>query len=70
MQRQNVASSNLRSVGYEPLSSTLEIEFNSGSIYQYFGVPSAIYHSLLSAGSKGGYFARVIKNSYRFIQVR
>ena len=43
MERQSVSSSNLRSIGYDHSSSTLEVEFNNGSIYQYFDVPENVY---------------------------
>ena len=36
MIRQPVSSSNIRSIGYDSMSSTLEIEFHSGGVYQYF----------------------------------
>ncbi|WP_394854027.1 KTSC domain-containing protein [Citrobacter freundii] len=35
MIRQPVSSSNLQSVGYDQATSTLEIAFHSGGIYQY-----------------------------------
>lgn len=61
MQRQFVASSDLRSVGYDPSTQTLEIEFNSGGIYVYYGVPLSEYQNLMAAGSKGRYFHSHIK---------
>ena len=39
MNRTPVNSSNLSSVGYDPMSQTLEFAFNSGGIYQYYNVP-------------------------------
>jgi hypothetical protein len=41
MERTPVSSSNLVAVGYDPGSYTLEVEFHSGSIYQYSGVPES-----------------------------
>ena len=70
MERQYVSSSNLRSVGYDPVSSVLEIEFLSRSVYQYQGVPGVVVARLLEASSKGGYFHRCIKGRYRYRQVR
>jgi len=64
MQRQAVSSSNLRSVGYDPQSETLEIEFHSGGVYQYHGVPLSVYVALVNAGSKGTYFYNHIRDSY------
>jgi hypothetical protein len=40
MNRIAVQSSNVTSVGYDASSSTLEVAFHSGGVYQYFGVPS------------------------------
>ena len=71
MNRIPVSSSNLRSVGYDPASSTLEVEFHGGSIYQYFRVPESWYAGLLSAYSKGSYFDAYIKNAgYEYRQIR
>ncbi len=70
MQRQRVSSSNLASVGYDPTSQTLEVEFLSSGIYQYFNVPSNIYQGLMSASSHGKYFIANIKDIYRFRKIR
>jgi len=69
MMRQPVSSSNLRSVGYDPATRTLEIEFHSGGIYRYVGVPEAVYWGLMGAASKGSYFADFIKGIYRFVKI-
>lgn len=63
MNREPVQSTNLASVGYELESSTLEIEFHSGGIYQYFQVPSEIYEGIMNAGSKGKFFDLYIKKA-------
>ena len=39
MNRKPVRSSNISSIGYDSESKTLEIEFHSGGVYQYFNVP-------------------------------
>jgi hypothetical protein len=64
MDRVFITSSNLRSLGYDAESSTLEVEFNSGAVYQFQGVPQAEWESLLNAGSKGRYFNANIKNRF------
>lgn len=56
MQRQPVDSSNLSSVGYDPDSSTLEVEFRSGHVYRYSDVPEQTYKNLLGASSPGEFF--------------
>ncbi len=63
MERVQVESSNLASVGYNPETTTLEIEFHSGDIYQYSGVPEDVHQGLMNAESKGKYFHRNIKNA-------
>jgi len=70
MNRLPVSSSNLRSVGYDSSTNTLEIEFNSGGIYQYRGVPPAVYERLMSASSHGKYFHAHIKNVYPDTKIR
>jgi len=66
MVRQPVSSSNLRSVGYDPGASILEIEFQDGSVYQYFEVPSKTYAGLMRADSKGSYLHENIKDQFRY----
>ena len=43
MDRQSVSSSNIVSVGYDPTSETLEVEFQSGGVYQYYNVGQSTY---------------------------
>ncbi len=69
MNRQYVQSEDLRSVGYESATSTLEIEFNSGGIYRYYGVPYSVYLALMNASSHGKYFHAYIKDQYRWQRV-
>jgi hypothetical protein len=63
MQRKNVVSSNLKSVGYDEDSNILEIEFLSGGIYQYFNVPHNVHAGLMNASSHGTYFDRSVKKA-------
>lgn len=70
MDRTPVRSTNIRSVGYDPASRTLEVEFHSGGLYQYSDVPETIYHGFIRAASKGSYFHDHIKGRYPDRQVR
>ena len=70
MQRLPVESSMLRSAGYDPERSILELEFTNGRIYRYFGVPQEIVAELLTAESKGRYFLAQIDDLYPYLQVR
>ncbi len=69
MQRYSVASSNLASVGYDDVTQTLEIEFLSGSIYQYYNVPEDMYKQIMGAGSKGRFFHQYIRNAYPYSRI-
>ncbi len=69
MNRTPVSSSNLASVGYAPNSLILEIEFNSGSVYQYFDVPEYVFHGLMQASSKGKFFHAHIRNNYGYAKL-
>ena len=70
MQRQPVESSMLRSAGYDPERSILELEFNNGRIYRYFGVPPEIFDELMTAESKGRYFLDQVDDLFPYLQVR
>ncbi|SFB22224.1 KTSC domain-containing protein [Azotobacter beijerinckii] len=71
MNRTSVSSSNLRSVGYDPSTSTLEVEFHNGGLYEYSGVPASIHAGLMAASSHGSYFDAHIKNGpYRYRKIR
>lgn len=70
MNRTAVSSSNLASVGYDSTTNMLEIEFNNGSIYQYFNVPAPVYRGLMQAASHGSYFdSHIKKGGYRYRKV-
>ena len=69
MDRVNVVSRNIKSIGYDPSTNTLEVEFNTGSIYQYYTVPSSIYEGIMSAGSKGTYLNDHIKGKYPYKRI-
>lgn len=69
MDRVQVVSSNIFSIGFDEESSTLEVEFHGGAVYQYFDVPLAVFEGLLGADSKGQYFAKHIKGYYRYVKV-
>lgn len=69
MIRKPVISSNLESVGYDPNTSTLEIEFHNG-LYEYYNVPESIYRGLIAAASHGEFFHQYIKDQYQFNKLR
>jgi hypothetical protein len=66
MQRERVSSSAISSVGYDPQSLVLEVEFQSGVVYDYYGVPPRVFHQLMKAPSKGSFVSRRIRDRYEF----
>ena len=64
-----VNSSNIIAVGYDPQQQVLEVEFQSGGLYQYLNVPGELYQSLMTAVSKGEYFHDYIMNKFDFAKL-
>ncbi len=69
MDRKYVSSSNLHSVGYDNNTHTLEIQFNTGSVYQYSNGPLHIYQGLMNASSHGPYFHQFIRDVYPYRRI-
>lgn len=67
MQRTIVSSSNIRSIGYEATTSILEVEFSSGDIYRYYGVPQHLYEQFIASASPGAFLNdRILRYNYRY----
>ena len=66
IEREPVQSTNIRSVGYDPQEMILEVEFYSGSVYQYLNVSHAVYQEFMASNSKGKYLNSSIKPHYSF----
>jgi hypothetical protein len=43
---------------------TLDLEFRTGAVYRYFGVPCAVFENLILAPSKGACFNRNIRDNF------
>jgi hypothetical protein len=72
MRKVAVESSTLAAVGYDGVRKLLELEFASGTVYHYFGVPAAVHQALLGASSQGSFFNRSIRGrfAYRLVSQR
>lgn len=64
MERQQITSSNISSVGYDSSSMTLEIEFHDGATYQYSNVPQHVCDGIIADESPGRYFHKNIRDKY------
>jgi hypothetical protein len=69
MERTPVTSSSLKSVGYDPQTHKLEIEYTSGGVYQYLSVPKEEVEGLLQAESLGRYFLENIRDVYEYRKI-
>ena len=69
MERQTVGSSHIASIGYDTGSEILEIEFLSGSVYQYSNVPGSVFDAIMAAPSKGQFFHYEIRDQYPYTRV-
>ncbi len=65
-----VESEAVQSVGYEPRSRVLQVEFENSAIYHYMDVPESEYQALLQAESVGRFVTYRIKPSYRYELVK
>jgi hypothetical protein len=70
MNRTAVTSSNIRSIGFEPESETLEVEFKSGGLYQYANVPKSLFDRFMAASSKGRFFDQYVRDKFRTRKIR
>ncbi|RXE56809.1 hypothetical protein ABH15_01220 [Methanoculleus taiwanensis] len=70
MQREAIESAGLKSIGYDREMEILRMEFESGGVYEYFGVPPAIYDDLLAAESPEWFFREFISERYPYEKVQ
>jgi hypothetical protein len=67
MTRETITSTALRSAGWE--AGMLEVEFNTGQVWQYQNVPESMFKEMVSATSSGQYFQANIKNQFKGVRV-
>ena len=63
-----VESSNIISVGYDETTSSMYVNYPSGT-YKYDGVDKSVYESLLTSPSKGRFMNENIKGRYNYSKV-
>ena len=64
MKRTYVMSTDIKSIGYDEPTHTLEIEFLDSSILQYQNVPKIAHLALMTAQAKGLHYLTEIKNVF------
>jgi hypothetical protein len=66
---QSVQSSQIKAIGYDAPSETLRVQFNSGAVYDYAGVPAGAHTALAAASSIGAHFGKNIRTLYQGVLV-
>lgn len=59
-----VESTSLETVMFSAHHNVLELEFRNGLVYEYFGVPLALYQQLIAAPSKGALVNRFVRGRF------
>lgn len=70
MNRLPVKSSNIKSIGHDPLSNKLHVEFGNGRVFEYDGVDTDMHSKLMSADSAGSFFSRNIRPAFKAVEVK
>jgi hypothetical protein len=65
----SVTSSSLSRIRWDEQTSTLEIEFIGGRVYQYFDVPAPLFEAFQTSDSYGRFFQQNIRGHYRYVQL-
>ncbi|MBL8543218.1 MAG: KTSC domain-containing protein [Hyphomonadaceae bacterium] len=60
----SVSSSAISQVDYDPRTAVLRVWFTSGKVYDYFGVPAALFEGLVNAPSVGRFFNDHIRDQF------
>ena len=58
-------STNVKGVGYDPATYTMDVQYHAGGVYRYHGVPPPVHDGLLASRSKGEYVRTAIRGRFR-----
>lgn len=61
-----VKSSQVHSHGYDPVTKTLAVKFNSGGVYHYHDVPQETADAMDKAESVGAFLGKSVKGKHEF----
>lgn len=62
-------STAIQSLSFDAATNILFVTFVEGDTYAYFEVEPALFDAFRSARSKGGFFARRVRDRYRYQKV-
>lgn len=66
IERQQVDSTSIESIGFNARLKMLEVRFRSGATYRYLDVPPSVFAAFMKAESKGRFFTQQIRGRYEF----
>jgi len=69
IERKVVDSTSLVSMGYDPESKTLEIEFPKAAVYRYHDVSAEQFRALAEAPSIGTHFASYVRGKFPWFRI-
>lgn len=64
MERTPVTSSNIKAIGYDAETKSLEVEFHNGAVWLYSGISAEIHAELAKAESVGRWFSSRITGKF------
>jgi hypothetical protein len=62
----DIDSTAIQRIRYDKASQKLFVRFVDGDEYLYVGVPGEVHRSFINAESKGGFFAKAIRDRYPY----
>ena len=65
-----VESSAIKAIGHDPVTNTLRVEFQSGGVYDYHGVPAEKHSNFIGAESIGKHFLQHIRGAHEYTRIR
>ncbi|MES2371469.1 MAG: KTSC domain-containing protein [Bacteroidota bacterium] len=66
----DMPSTVIKSMSYDPARQRLRIVYISGTVYDYKKVPQAVYDEMKAAFSKGTFLNQHIKGQYAYDKIR
>jgi len=70
MEKKEVESRLITSIGYDPEKKMMEVEFTSTMIYQYRNFPEDVFNKLLEARSIDNYFRDHVVNKFAYVRMK
>lgn len=64
VERKPLKSEMLKSVGYDPATHEMEVEFADGSVHVYSRVPPKVHKDLMKAKKVAYYFGKKVRTHY------